>query len=412
MAILGCIADDFTGAADMASFLKKGGMQTLLLDGIPEEMEKSCQADAIVIALKTRTQETEKAVSLSLDALKWLEHQGCSHFYIKYCSTFDSTPKGNIGPVCDAAMDFLQVKSTLICPALPVNGRTVEQGKLYVNGILLQDSSMKDHPLTPMKDSSLKRLMEAQSRYSCLGIGTSYTDFGQSKEEIQTPHYLIPDCRTEEDAKKIVETFGSMKLLTGGSGIAEPLAQYLLRYHQKEEKSMFPILLAGSCSVATREQIAEYQKKGGRSVRITPAMLCGNSWNIMEFWETIKSDLLSGPVLVYSSAAPEQVKQDRALYGDLSGQIEKTMATLASLAAEAGVTGIISAGGETSGAVTKILNQKAFWIKESVAPGVPVMTPVGNSHLHLILKSGNFGKKDFFEQALGMIEGRNLWRKH
>lgn len=127
MAILGCVADDFTGAADMASFLKKGGMRTLLLDGTPEEMQETDQADAIVIALKTRTQETEKAVSLSLDALHWLKRQNCSHFYIKYCSTFDSTPKGNIGPVCDAAMDFLQVKSALICPALPVNGRTVEQ---------------------------------------------------------------------------------------------------------------------------------------------------------------------------------------------------------------------------------------------------------------------------------------------
>ena len=177
MTILGCVADDFTGAADMASFLKKGGMRTLLLDGTPEEMQETDQADAIVIALKTRTQETEKAVSLSLDALHWLKRQNCSHFYIKYCSTFDSTQKGNIGPVCDAAMDFLQVKSALICPALPVNGRTVEQGNLYVNGTLLQDSSMKDHPLTPMRDSNLKRLMEAQSRYFCLEFWESIKSY-------------------------------------------------------------------------------------------------------------------------------------------------------------------------------------------------------------------------------------------
>ena len=168
MAILGCIADDFTGAADMASFLKKGGMRTLLLDGVPETALAADQADAIVIALKTRTQETEQAVHASLAALKWLSEEKCSHFYIKYCSTFDSTPKGNIGPVCDAAMEFLNVTCTLICPALPVNGRTVEQGNLYVNGVLLQNSSMKDHPLTPMRDSSLKRLMEAESRCSCM----------------------------------------------------------------------------------------------------------------------------------------------------------------------------------------------------------------------------------------------------
>ena len=175
---------------------------------------------------------------------------------------------------------------------------------------------------------------------------------------------------------------------------------------------MYPLLLAGSCSVATRGQIAQYQKKGGKSIQITPAMLCGHDWNTVKFWESIKSDLASGPVLLYSSAAPEQVKQDRALYGDVSGQIEKTMAALTRLAVESGVTGIISAGGETSGAVTKALNQKAFWINESVAPGVPVMTPVGNRRLRLILKSGNFGNQDFFEQALGMIEERNLWTKH
>ena len=176
---------------------------------------------------------------------------------------------------------------------------------------------------------------------------------------------------------------------------------------------MYPLLLAGSCSVATRGQIAQYQKKGGKSIQITPAMLCGHDWrNIVEFWESIKSDLSSGPVLVYSSATPEQVKQDRALYGDVSGQIEKTMAALARLAVESGAAGIISAGGETSGAVTKALNQKAFWINESVAPGVPVMTPMENRCLRLILKSGNFGNQDFFEQALGMIEERNLWTKH
>lgn len=412
MAILGCIADDFTGAADMASFLKKGGMRTLLLDGVPETALAADQADAIVIALKTRTQETEKAVHASQDALKWLSEEKCSHFYIKYCSTFDSTPKGNIGPVCDAAMEFLNVTCTLICPALPVNGRTVEQGNLYVNGVLLQNSSMKDHPLTPMRDSSLKRLMEAQSRYSCMEIGETYVCPDPEVDNGQQRCYLIPDCRKDEDAKKIAEIFGDMKLLTGGSGLAEPLARYLMRRQKKDDGTLHPLLLAGSCSVATRGQIAEFQKSGGKSVQITPAMLCDDRWNEMEFWEKIRIDLKSEPVLIYSSAPPDQVEHDRKLFGDVSAEIERVMAKLASLAVTAGVTGIVSAGGETSGAVTKALNQKAFWIGKSVAAGVPVMTPVENDRLHLILKSGNFGQEDFFEQALKILGERHIWKKH
>ena len=150
MARFGCIADDFTGASDMASFLARGGMRTILYNGIPETRDLEDGADAVVIALKTRTQDTQAAVECSLAALKYLRERGCERFYLKYCSTFDSTPRGNIGPVCDAVMEALGVRYTLLCPALPVNGRTVREGKLYVNGVPLQESSMKHHPLTPM----------------------------------------------------------------------------------------------------------------------------------------------------------------------------------------------------------------------------------------------------------------------
>lgn len=163
--ILGCIADDFTGASDAASFLVKGGMRTLLFNGIPENDINDTDTDAIVIALKTRTQETTSAVADSLAAIDWLEKQGAKHFYVKYCSTFDSTPKGNIGPICDAVMDALQVENTLLCPSLPVNGRTVKDAVLYVHGIKLEESHMRNHPLTPMRDSNLIRLMAPQSRY-------------------------------------------------------------------------------------------------------------------------------------------------------------------------------------------------------------------------------------------------------
>ena len=412
MALLGCIADDFTGAADMASFLKEGGMRTLLLNGIPQsEKNLNREADAIVIALKTRTQGTGAAVQISLEALQWLEKQGCSHFYIKYCSTFDSTPKGNIGPVCDAAMEYLKVDQALICPALPVNGRTVVNGNLYVNGIPLHESSMKDHPLTPMRDCNLKRLMEAQSQYSCIEIGSEWKSQA-AKQEHTKPCYVIPDCQTDGDAEKIVQAFGQWKLLTGGSGLAKPLAKFLLQVSKKENTvKLHPLILAGSCSVATRNQITEFQKKGGTSIRITPEQLCDDSWNMEQLWEKVEGLLEAEPVLAYSSASPEEVERDRARYGDVSGEIEQVMAELAECAASKGVSGIIAAGGETSGAVTKALHQDAFWIGESIAPGVPVMIPAENEKLCLILKSGNFGGKDFFAQALSAIEERNIWKK-
>ena len=409
MALLGCIADDFTGAADMASFLKAGGMRTLLLNGIPQsETKTDWEADAIVIALKTRTQETGAAVRISLEALQWLEKQECSHFYIKYCSTFDSTPKGNIGPICDAAMEYLDTNKALICPALPVNGRTVVDGNLYVKGVPLHESSMKDHPLTPMKDCNLKRLMEAQSRYSCVEIGSEWKNL-EARWNHARPCYAIPDCQTDQDAEKIVQAFGEWKLLTGGSGLAKPLAKFLLQISGKENGvNLHPLILAGSCSVATRNQISEFQKKGGMSVRITPAQLCDASWNIERLWEKVEDLLTAEPVLVYSSAAPEEVERDRERYGDVSGKLEQVMAELAERAASKGALGIVAAGGETSGAVTKALHQDAFWIGESIAPGVPVMIPAENEKICLILKSGNFGEKEFFEQALSAIEERKF----
>ena len=413
MVLLGCIADDFTGASDMAAFLKEGGMRTLLLNGVPKASEKTdYAADAIVIALKTRTAETKAAVSASLEALRWLEGHGCRHFYIKYCSTFDSTPEGNIGPICDAAMEYLNVDRTLICPALPVNGRTVADGNVYVHGIPLQESSMKDHPLTPMRDCNLKRLMEAQSRYTCREIGRDWhTADVESEQSSGVRCYIIPDCQTDRDAEEIVQAFGGWKLLTGGSGLAKPLARFLLENQKKEQAAeLHPLLLAGSCSVATRNQIAAFQAGGGKSIQITPAQLCSPSFDTVKLWQAAEAMLTAGPVLVYSSAAPEQVEEDRRKYGDVSDKIEKTMASLAASAASSGVPGIIAAGGETSGAVTGALHQDAFWIGESIAPGVPLMVPVKNESLCLVLKSGNFGDKDFFAKALSVIEERNKWK--
>ena len=231
--ILGCIADDFTGASDIASFLKKGGMSTVLFNGVPGKNEEG-DFDAAVIALKTRTQETESAVSDSLDALQWLKSKGCKHLYIKYCSTFDSTPKGNIGPIVDSALEIFNIPHTILCPALPVNGRTVDHGCLYVNGIPLQESHMKDHPLTPMWDCRIEELMRPQGKYPCLMLDREqmYAPDGAIKEKINTfarehkHFYIVPDYTEQEDAERIISLFGNLPLLTGGSGIAEALGRF------------------------------------------------------------------------------------------------------------------------------------------------------------------------------------------
>lgn len=402
MAILGCIADDFTGASDLASFLVKGGMRTVLYNGIPDDRENRMNADAVVIALKTRTEDRKYAVEVSLKALAWLERNGCEHFYIKYCSTFDSTREGNIGPVCDAAMEYLNVKYTLLCPSLPVNGRTVRDGILYVNGVPLESSSMRNHPLTPMRESSLSRLMQPQSKYPVYVIDKKLDAW---ETEISSEHfYIVPDYETDDDGKRIVKNFGKLKLLTGGSGLAEELARTLMQRENEQRKYQIRnLLLAGSCSVATRLQIEHYQKGGKASIHLTPEMVFSDTWDIEKFWDNVRRHLMKGDVLIYSSDTPQRVREAQERFGKVSAQLENAMAEVAQKAVEEGVCRIIVAGGETSGAVTRKLGNSSFLIGKSVAPGVPVMIPCENRKLRLVLKSGNFGQEDFFERAIELL---------
>lgn len=229
---LGCIADDFTGASDAASFLVKGGLKTVLINGIPEDnliIDSNCSA--IDIALKTRTQNKKEAVEDTKKAAQWLKDRGVKQLFIKYCSTFDSTREGNIGPIVDSILETYKAKYTILCPALPINKRTVKDGYLYVDGIPLNESSMKNHALAPMWESDIAKLMEPQGKYKSLKI--NYETFEKSKEEIlaiinefgkdKEHFYVIPDLIKEEDAKKIVETFGDLEVLTGGSGLMTEL---------------------------------------------------------------------------------------------------------------------------------------------------------------------------------------------
>lgn len=415
--LLGCVADDFTGASDAASFLQKAGMKPVLVNEVPEDITIPDNADAVVVALKSRTAPRKEAVEETMRAVKWLESIGTEKFYFKYCSTFDSTREGNIGPVSDALMEYFQQSYTVLCPALPVNGRIVRDGCLYVNGVPLNESPMKDHPLTPMWDSRIKNLIEAQSRYRAVELKKSMLDMNEEEldkllEQDREEHfYVIPDYTDDTDGEKIIRLFGKLKFLTGGSGILEFLGSYLSNTSEakiQNEKNDSPgVVLAGSCSVATLGQIADYQGRGHYSFKIDPVSLMEGE----QTKEEIVKFVLDHPedeVLIYSSDTADQIKKMQEMGREkAAGLIEETISSVASMLAKEGYGRIIVAGGETSGAVTKALGYDAFAIGPSVAPGVPIMTPLKNRDIKLVLKSGNFGQKDFFARALCMTKGED-----
>lgn len=403
---LGIVADDFTGASDAASFLAEAGVSTVLFNGIPKQnLDLREEAEAVVIALKSRTAPVKEAVRESLAAFAWLKQMGAEQLYLKYCSTFDSTPEGNIGPVTDAVMEQYGYEKTVLCPALPVNGRTVKQGILYVNGVPLAESAMRDHPLTPMRQSRIAQLMMPQGKYPCVEIGA-----GEEVPEAAKKYYLIPDYYEETHGDRIAEQFGDLPFLTGGSGLVGALGRRYVKRQKKDPAAIgrsYPgvtgkaVLLAGSCSAVTLKQIDDYEKKGYPLYRIRPAELLSGVQNQDQIWQWILEEGTDG--LVYSSSKPEDLRKSQELGRErVASAIEQLLAGLARQAVEAGYTRVIVAGGETSGAVTKALGYDAFYIGPSVAPGVPVMIPVANPELRLVLKSGNFGQEDFFKRALQM----------
>ncbi|WP_207740701.1 3-oxo-tetronate kinase [Alkalibacter mobilis] len=412
---IGCVADDFSGASDAASFLVKSGLPTYLFNGVPEENIALEENAAVVVALKTRTEEKDMAVKESMEAFDWLNSQGAEILYSKYCSTFDSTKEGNIGPIIDAVLEKYNYPSTVLCPALPVNGRVVKGGNLFINGVPLHETHMKDHPLTPMWDSDLSELIKPQGKYKAFKLDYEIMKNDKSKaksflDELKSENdhfYVIPDYIEDNDGKDIVELFDDMKFMTGGSG----LLYHLGNQFSKESKGKIvpsmkttgkAILLAGSCSKATLEQITDYQEKGHKSYKIDPeAMLDGkvqkeDVWN----WVLENND---DSVLIYSSDNPENVNRAQKHGKEkVSQMLEDTTAYLAKKAFDNEFTRIIVAGGETSGAVTKTLGFAGYQIGESIAPGVPVMVPLSDQTVRLVLKSGNFGQKDFFELAVSL----------
>ena len=409
--IIGCIADDFTGAGDAASFLEKGGLRVILSNGIPdskslkeEELER---ADAVVIALKSRALEAETAVAAVLEAAEWLKAHGAERYYIKYCSTFDSTKDGNIGPVCDAMLQWTGEPYTVLCPSLPINGRTVKDGCLYVKGVPLAESHMRYHPLNPMTDSRIKNLMDAQSRYPSFETGKNYDVEELLRERKEQHFYLIPDYETEKDGEAIAEAFKDRRLFTGGSGLLEALARLYTsggrahESHAPENSDEKALILAGSCSKATLDQIAAFRQTGRSSYKIEPDQLLEGKQSLDELKNFIK--YTDGTVLIYSSDTTEHIKDYSHSQREISEILEQTLSDLALYAAENGINKLVVAGGETSGAVMLKLGYRIFHIGKSMAPGVPVLLPVNRPKLRIVLKSGNFGGQNFFVEAVSRM---------
>ncbi|WP_307337014.1 3-oxo-tetronate kinase [Pseudomonas lini] len=414
--LLGCIADDFTGGTDLASTLVRAGMRTLQVIGVPEGPLPD-DIDAVVLALKSRTISAEEAVTQSLEALEWLRAAGCQQFFFKYCSTFDSTSRGNIGPVADALADALGVSFAVACPAFPENKRTIFNGHLFVGDQLLSESGMRNHPLTPMTDSNLVRVLQQQTlkpvglvAHSVVSKGAQAISTAFSNLEAQGQGYAIVDAIDDEDLYAIGGAVADHKLVTGGSGVALGLPENFRRaglLGKSETASVLPVIdglgavVSGSCSVATNSQV-EHWKKSRPSFSLDPLLLANGHDQVAQALAWAKDLIQQGPILIYGSAQPETVKLAQQKLGvEAAGQIvEDALSAVAVGLYEMGVRKLVVAGGETSGAVVKALKIKALRIGATIDPGVPWTLGLRDDPVALALKSGNFGTVDFFEKAL------------
>ncbi|KAB7615209.1 four-carbon acid sugar kinase family protein [Amylibacter sp. SFDW26] len=404
---IGVIADDFTGASDIALTLAQGGMRVAQFVGTP--YEGVADIDAGVVALKSRTAPVDEAIAQSLEACDWLQKQGCTQIIYKVCSTFDSTDDGNIGQVLEALAPKLGETAIAVCPAFPENGRSVYQGHLFVMDQLLSDSGMKDHPLTPMRDADLRRVLSRQTTWSVSHIPATTVSAGVdavAKSLAAEQAMFIVDAIHDADLLTIGAALKDRKLMCGGSGIALGLPANF--GHSAGETPWQGVagkgvVLSGSCSIATREQIAQY-KTIAPAFELTAEDVMGGKHTAQSICDWVLAQ--EGAPLVYSTADPETVKAAQDTFGReaVAEKIEGFFADLAKALADNNVTRIVSAGGETSGAVVTGLSAQTLHIGPKIAAGVPALR-VDNRNLVVALKSGNFGDKNFFETALNVLSG-------
>ena len=407
--LLGCIGDDFTGSSDLANTLAKAGMRTVQYSGVPNGPAEA-DVQAGVVALKSRSIDPAEAVRQSLAALEWLQAQGCEQIFFKYCSTFDSTAQGNIGPVADALAEALDAHKVIVCPAFPGAGRSVYQGYLFVKDMLLNESGMENHPLTPMTDANLRRLMAAQSTHS-VGHVPAETVFSGAQAiaaRLEAEHaaghrMIVVDALRDADLMQIGTAAKGLPLVTGGSGVALGLpANFGISPAQVpwQLQSGKAAILSGSCSVATRGQIAHHIARHP-SLRIEPAEVIRGAQTPEAVAQWLAET--DGLPLAYSSAEPQDVAQVQAAFGTdtAAHALETFFGETAKALVQRGVTRILTAGGETSGAVVEALEIRSLEIGPEIDPGVPALR--ASDTLVIALKSGNFGSVDYFEKAAKML---------
>jgi 3-dehydrotetronate 4-kinase len=423
--ILGCIADDFTGATDLANNLVRTGFRVIQTIGIPTE-PLSQEVDAIVIALKTRTIDPKDAVKQSLAALSWLKSNGAGQIYFKYCSTFDSTPTGNIGPVTDALMVALKTDFTIACPAFPDNGRTIFKGYLYVGDELLHESGMRNHPLTPMTDSNLVRVLQGQTpqkvglidyRTVAQGAAAVSQRFAELKQAGVA--MAVVDAVSNADLIAMGPALAELPLLTAGSGVAiglKPSRSGAAASNANSNEAAklpsphgFKAIVSGSCSTATNSQVAAFKAQRGAAFAVDPLQLANGVDVVANALAWAKDKLQQGTVLIYATTDPDAVRAVQANLGVAkSGEmVEHALAAIAQGLVALGVQQLIVAGGETSGACVQALGISSMRIGPQIAPGVPWCYAPANDTikggLHLALKSGNFGGTDFFTSAFDVL---------
>ena len=418
---LGCIADDFTGATDLANNLVRSGMRVVQTIGVPSG-PLNAEVDAVVVALKSRTIAPAEAIAQSLDALRWLQAQGAEQIYFKYCSTFDSTAQGNIGPVTEALMQALHTDFTIATPAFPDNGRTVFKGYLFVGDVLLNESGMQNHPLTPMTDANLVRVMQAQCSgkvglidHRAVAQGAAAVTQRIADLKAQGIQVAVVDAVSNDDLHRLGAALKGMPLVTAGSGVAIGLpANFGLK--PTPQASVLPsasglqAVVSGSCSQATNGQVAHFQSTGRPALAIDPLELARSTRQGADVVEHALAwaapHLASGPVLVYSTAEPDAVKAVQAQLGvEAAGAlVEHTIAAIARGLVAQGVRQLVVAGGETSGACVQALGITQMQIGPQIDPGVPwCHAHTDLAPVHLTLKSGNFGTDDFFTKAFTQL---------
>ena len=412
--LLGAVADDFTGATDLANMLARSGMRTVLALGCPVPGAPVPQAEAVVVALKSRTAPVADAVSESVASWRWLAAGGAEQCYFKYCSTFDSTREGNIGPVALALMKETDAGFTIYDPAFPEAGRTVYQGHLFVFDQLLSDSPLKDHPLTPMTDSNLLRWLSPQLGGEKVGlIPVAALDAGasvvrQRMDELKAANvrHAIVDTLTNAHLETLGKACAGMRLVTGGSGLGLGLPDTFADRLVGGDADQLPpiggpaVMLSGSCSAATNAQVARWEADGGAVLRLDPLELADGTMTASAAWAWVTSQPQTS--LVAATAPPDKVREVQSRLGvqAAAALVEDTLSSVAVMARDAGVRSFIVAGGETSGAVASALGVARLAVGPQISPGVPWCATLEEVPIALALKSGNFGAETFFADAL------------